>query len=103
MKRSDGSIKKTNEEIRAVIAAANNFAPTLHMDITMFTPPKRTELLLESLESTTNTVIIHEYEYVCIFNYSGIVCHQCNSIATCTLVDNVAQLLSWWHPAYVAA
>ena len=49
MKRSDGSIKKTNEEIRAVIAAANNFAPTLRMDITMFTPPKRTELTLESI------------------------------------------------------
>ena len=36
----DGSIKKTNKEIRSVIAAANNFAPTLRMDITMFTPPK---------------------------------------------------------------
>ena len=49
MKRSDGSIKKTNEEIRAVIAAANNFVPTLHKDITMFTPPKHTELTLESI------------------------------------------------------
>ena len=50
VKRSDGSIKKTNEEMRAVIAAANNFAPTLCMDITMFTPPKlHTELTLESI------------------------------------------------------
>ena len=66
MKRSDGSIKKINEEIRAVSAAANKFAPTLHMDITMFTPSKRTdhELLLKSLESTINTVIIHDYSYV---------------------------------------
>ena len=49
VKRSDRSIKKTNEEIRAVIAAANNFAPILRMDITMFTPPKLTELTLESI------------------------------------------------------
>ena len=43
MKRSDGNIKKTNEEIRAAIVAVNNFAPTLHMDITMFSPPILTE------------------------------------------------------------
>ena len=64
VKRSDGSIKKTNEEIRAVIAAANNFASTLRMDITMFTPPKCTELILKSLESTINTAVIHEIDYV---------------------------------------
>ena len=33
----------------AAIVAVNNFAPTLRMDITMFSPPILTELTLESI------------------------------------------------------
>ena len=54
MKRSGGSIEETNEETRAFTPTANNLVPTLCMDITMYTPPKRNELTLESFKFTYN-------------------------------------------------